>query len=539
MIPSLARLDWQATLFAPRPKRLDLAALRDDWPLRPVRVRIHRNTPFDYVAAAWEPFLAYAGYRAEISQGAYDDSLSFADFEDADLHVVWLDHERFRLEGESRSAWLTGRLEALRRLTHAPILVADSPAGGLAIELPGVKVFPVSAVAAEMGDAFRDNRLAGVGATTLSGPAIIQLARELGMRWIPACLEPALKAVAVDLDQTLYAGVLGEDGPEALTPYLDLQRRLVALAEDGVFIALISKNVPEDVDALFARRQDFSLRPHHVAARSIGWSDKAQGLLQVADSLRIAPDAILFLDDNLGELASVASVLPETALVHAADPVRSLAALRWSPGLLRLSADAADAVRLRDLAANAERTNALHRAADVQDYLRELDTRLALAVDDPTAVARVHELSGKTNQFNLGLRRFSEAEVAAWRGRSDGWIVTAHLSDRLSDSGLIAMIMLEKTERGVAVAELCISCRALGRGLEDVIVAAALDRVAPEPGQVTFHYVSGPRNQPARDWLERFAGQVLAKPDGAVDLAWPPARSPLLSAVQIVWKGMP
>ena len=378
-----------------------------------------------------------------------------------------------------------------------------------------------------MGESYLDPRLAAVGATNLSGPATLAIARELGLRWLPAALRPRLKCIAVDFDNTLYAGVLGEDGVAgvALTDaHRDLQRRLVALQGEGVFLAGLSKNEAEDVERLLEQRSDFPLRREHFSALAISWDSKAAGLARVADALNIGTDSILFVDDNLGEIAEVAAALPETRCLYSADAALALAELSLGPDLLAWGQTGSDTLRALDLAANAARAQ-IAGDADPLVYLGALETRLGFALDPADQIGRIAELSGKTNQFNLALSRLNEAEVARWLGRGDTSSVTVALSDNLSDSGVVAMLLMRLDGAALLVEELCISCRALGRRLETLMIATAVGAVADREGcrEIRFAHATGPRNAPARTWLADFISGDIAQDSGycSVEYPWP------------------
>jgi FkbH-like protein len=535
---ALRRLEWQPVVLAETPRRLDLLALTPSWPTRELRVRVHRNTAFEYVASLLPPFLAFAGLSATFEYSDYDDSLSGAapDAAAADLELVWLDFDRYAdVDPVELADWLCERLQALRARTLAPILVADRPGPGPAAEafndrlarcraqVAGLAVADLSAVAARVGDAFRDPRTASVAGTSMSARAAVLTAQRMGLRWLPALVAPRVKALAVDLDRTLYDGVLGEDGPQdvVLTPgHRALQQALRDLADDGVLLALVSRNEPDDVDALFAGRSDFPLRPEDFSARAIGWGAKSEGIREAAAALRIATDSVVFVDDNVGELAEVAAAARVGGLLHAADAEATAAALALFPGLHGHASTGEDALRAADLAAAQQR--AAPAGSDPAAYLRSLQVRLDLALDRADDLDRMAALTAKTNQFNAALRRTGPAELARWLEDDDVHVVTAGLRDRLSDSGIIAVVAGRRAPDGrLLVEELCISCRALGRGIEDALLAAAVGRLMAESGtdSAAVVYEPGTRNEPARAWLAAHSPTPVAGP-GEVPLSW-------------------
>jgi FkbH-like protein len=387
-----------------------------------------------------------------------------------------------------------------------------------------VRVAPRFPLTEEYGDEYWDDRMSKLTGSAYSDSALIAQARDLGLGWIPAALSPRLKVVAVDLDNTLYQGVLGEDGIAGVSiagDFRKIQERLRNLHRQGILLAVVSRNEREDVDALFATRSDFPLRRDHCSVVEAGWGGKADALEKIAGRLRVGLDSVLFVDDNLGELAAVAEALPPVRLAHARSPEQTLALLRHGPGLLRWAEGGEDALRAQDLAVADVREGIAKQGREKGDYLGALGVEVAFAANAASHVERLAELSGKTNQFNLALQRYSAHAVSELQKANDWICITANVKDRLSDSGVV-FAMVAKWEADVfRVEELCISCRALGRGLEDMLVVEAIqESLRRRPARrVAFKHRTGPRNAPARDWLERFVGERLA-PEGQCDMNW-------------------
>lgn len=218
---SFERCAWSECLFAPHPTRRALLGLKPAWLCRELKVRAHRNHSFEHVISAAGAWAAYAGFKMHWAEAPYDDALSMQVVgEPPDLEVIWYDVEAVRSAiGDEVTNWLGTRAAALRKLSPAPILMVviglDASAEQVLREhisaVPGVRLAPTAQALAEMANPF-DDRLRRLSGSRLSEAANLLLAKELACRWVPAMLAPRLKAVIVDLDQTLYGGVLGEDG---------------------------------------------------------------------------------------------------------------------------------------------------------------------------------------------------------------------------------------------------------------------------------------------------------------------------------------
>jgi FkbH-like protein len=516
------RCAWAEALFAPSLARRPLLGLKPTWPCRAVTVRAHRNHSFEHVVSAAGAWAAYGGFRMSWADAPYDDALSMQDqAAQPDLEVIWYDVEAVLTTlGDEVMAWLLSRAQALRKVSGAPILMVVIGLGEAAEQslrsqlgtVPGARLAPTCQVLAELAQPF-DERLRRLSGSRLSEPANLLLAKQLACRWLPAMLGPRLKAVIVDLDQTLYEGVLGEDGLKVRLSegHAALQSALKALKDSGLFLGVVSKNAREDVEALFAARPDFPLRLADFSATEIGWGSKSEAIQRACQQLRIDPSAAVFIDDNPGELLEVAAHLPQVGLIHAAaDAAQTWRTLDFFPGLWTWGVSQTDMIRIADLQAESQRKELGRKAADKLAYLRELAPKLDVWLRPAGLRERLHELSNKTNQFNLSLSRLDEVAVQAYLQHPEKFAVAVGLSDRLTDSGIVGAMFGSLRQGEITVDEWVISCRALGRELEGLMAASALRAIAPDAQAASFRHKSGPRNTPGLAWLAKAAGRELA-----------------------------
>lgn len=523
---ALQRAGAQHRLFAARPTRLDLSTISVPGDLTGSRrINVWRNHTIETILQIAGPFLAFGRINISVFVSDYDDAFTFNGYRQADAELLWIDPSRYagRMPGLQFAEWMQTRLHHLRSLSPAPILVATWGRSQAEVDalretsesIPGVLFQDLAKPCMDVGVELVDLRAASLSGTPISRDAQLIIARELACRWIPSLVQPPLKAVVFDLDNTLHAGVLGEDGIGGVSltaAHLELQTYAKQLRDRGVFLGLLSRNERADVEALLEERRDYALQLADFSATEISWRDKAEGLVSIAERLRIGLDSIVFVDDNPGELAGIAEALPAVHLVHAhPDPAITKRTLEYFPGLWRSRVDADDGRRVADLAANAQRAALLESSSDPADYLRSLNVSLRIRLDPSEQLMRLAELCQKTNQFNLALRRFSQAEVANRMARDDACVGSVELTDRLTESGVIAVIVAERSGRTLTVTELCVSCRALGRHLEDTIVLETLRRMSlsREVDSIVFQVSRGPRNHPAIDWLASLAGRAM------------------------------
>jgi FkbH-like protein len=520
---TIKRMEGQPVLFTARPTRLSLQQLDlGEDQNRAVSINVWRNHALEAIASLAQPYFAFGRWQVAFSFKDYDDSLMFAGHSAASLELLWLDSSRYldNTDFAAWSEWLLARLGVLRSMTTAPIIVTTwlendeqrQRMQAIVDTLPDIYFADIGSICAEAGVDLIDRRIAVATGSPVSNAAQAVLARKMACHWFPAALSPPIKALALDLDNTLHKGILGEDGIQGveLTPqHLALQASIKALQQKGIFLALVSRNEREDVEKLFAERDDYPLKWDDFTVTEISWGDKASAIARAAAALRIAPDAVLFVDDNIGELAAVTTHLPSVHAIHAHEDANlTQRAVEYYPGLWRWKVTADDVKRNQDMKANAIRESLLNEVTDPEEYLRNLQVKLVFNHSPVDHLQRLADLCKKTNQFNLAMRRFSLSELTERQHSDTACVACVQLTDRLSDSGIIAVIVAEQQGETLVIEELCVSCRALGRQLEDTIVLWTI-RNMPQfqtCKQVSFRVVHGPRNQPAVKWLAGHLG---------------------------------
>ena len=318
-----------------------------------------------------------------------------------------------------------------------------------------------------------------------------------------------LKVVAIDGDNTLWGGVAGEIGPEAVElggARAQLAHKLLELRAAGVLLVLVSNN-DEDTVLSVLKRPDSVLRPEHFSVISAAWDAKHRRLSQCARSLSLGLDSFLFLDDNPVEIAAVRAHLPEVMAVTVPEPeaLESFIANLWA---LDVRAATQEDRRRADLYREEESRKILLRQVDdfasFVDSLRlELDIRLL----DDDSLERSVQLSRRTNQFNLRPGAFAGASLGklAKQPRTEVWTITVR--DRFGDYGQVGVIVLSYDAHTVEVVQWMLSCRVLGRGVEERILHWLADRaVSLERVQVALIAEHTPRNIPARRMLAALGG---------------------------------
>jgi FkbH-like protein len=401
----------------------------------------------------------------------------------------------------------TARVGELRaRLNH---LLSEFAAR--AVTAPGLRVVSPQAVVTE-GTSARDLKSELRSGFPYSMAHASALAR--------ACVEvllppPTRKGLITDLDDTLWRGLVGEIGPDAVSWDLDsgslghalYQQLLASLSRRGVLVAIASKNDPEVVQNAL-ERSDLHLTPDMIYPVRVSWGPKSLAVEEVLDAWNIAASDVVFVDDSPMELAEVEAKHPgiTTVLFPAADPnaladtLKQLASLFW-----REQVSAEDNLRMASLRSAAELHEARRDAGDERAFLEDLAGRVTIRASGSWQEPRALELVNKTNQFNLNGRRFDEAEWRALCTRPGAIVWTISYEDRFGPLGVISVLAGVRTERVTQVDAWVLSCRAFSRGIEHHVLALLSEDV----DRVTFDFAPTERNGVLRSFLEQ-----VASPDG-------------------------
>ncbi len=357
-------------------------------------------------------------------------------------------------------------------------------------------------------DSFFDKAGDRVGHIPYTPLATSAMATAIARR-IHAIKSAPYKVVALDCDNTLWKGVVGEDGPLGVTlgPGMKaLQEFVVAQQVAGMVVCLVSKNVEADVLEAFDLRDDFPLRRDHLVSWRISWEPKSRALAELAEELNLGLDSFIFLDDNPVECAEVRSALPQVLTIQVPPDEGLVDLLRHSWAFDRLKVTEEDRKRTLMYRLNADRTRLESQAADIGTFLASLDLKIDIGTPSEDQWSRVSQLTQRTNQFNFSTRRRTETEVRQL-DRSGLECLRVEVSDRFGEYGLVGVAIFDPSGDALAVDTMLLSCRVLGRGVEHSMFAH-LGKLALERGLdfVEALFIPSPKNEPASKFLGSLAG---------------------------------
>jgi FkbH-like protein len=347
----------------------------------------------------------------------------------------------------------------------------------------------------------------------LTSAANRALAEELS-RAVRALFGVRRKVLAVDFDETLWGGIVGEDGVDGIdvfggypgNAFSDFQSFLSNLRASGIVLAAVSKNNIEDARQVFERYPDMPIKWSDFASRQINWNDKAQNLRTIAAEIGVSLDSIVFADNSPVECELVRQLLPEVQVVQldcapSLFPQRILA--QADLDCVYLSRE--DRHRAESYQVESERRELQAAASNTADFLASLNLDLRIGLATKEDAQRLVQLFNKTNQFNLTTRRYSLQEVLDFIEDPGFGLYTASLKDRFGDYGLIGVVLMQEAGTVREINSLLMSCRVLGRKVEDALIAH-VDRTSRERGsrRVIGRYRETGKNNMVADFFLRF-----------------------------------
>lgn len=495
-------------------------------PLIPFKLGIAGNATTHFLVPALVATAARHGVALECIEAGFDQALQEAcdpasglNRSRPDAVLVALDHRGLRLQarlGDSDAEIgvieaAIGHLDAICRGFRdngGAICVVQTIArpleptfGSLDMTVPGTSRHLIDAFNRRLVDVLSGGHdvvldVAGladaIGLARWHDPTLWNLAKiPFANEFLPAYAEGACRIVAalrgksrrclvLDLDNTLWGGVIGDDGLAGIVlgqgdptgeAFLEVQRTVLRLRERGIVLAVCSKNEEELARSPFRSHPDMLLREEHIAVFQANWKDKAANLQVIASTLRLGLESLVFLDDNPVERGLVRELLPDVAVPELPDDPalypRTLLAAGYFEAVTFLPEDRIRADAYRD---NALRVAVAEGSKNADEYLRSLKTIIEFRAFDAVGRSRIAQLISKSNQFNLTTRRYSEADVARMENDPSFFTLQARLADTFGDSGMICVVICVREGEDWRIDTWLMSCRVLGRQVEEAVL---------------------------------------------------------------------
>lgn len=320
-------------------------------------------------------------------------------------------------------------------------------------------------------------------------------------------MRPRKKCLVVDLDNTLWGGIIGQDGIDNIQlgssgigeSFVQFQKLLLNFYRSGIFLAVCSKNNYDDAIEVFEKHPDMVLRKNFFSCLKINWLDKATNIASIAKELNIGTDSIVFVDDNPAECELVKQQMPEVEVINlSGSPDNYILQLLETPSLQTVSLTEEDLSRNIMHSADEKRREAELSFSNLDDYYRSLEMKAYVSIDNPAHISRAAQLTQKTNQFNLTTRRYSNEEIKNFMSSDDYKVFTLRLVDKFGDNGIVLVAIIKINGVAWNIDTLLMSCRVIGRQAETALLNLIFEKAEKFGAHsITGQFLPTKKNAPA------------------------------------------
>lgn len=334
------------------------------------------------------------------------------------------------------------------------------------------------------------------------------------------------KAIIFDCDNTLWKGILGEDGYDNIDMsaqskvgifYHNVQNMAVWMSKHGVLIGLCSKNNPEDVAEVIAKHKDMALREEHVVISEVNWNDKASNLRRIAEVLNIGLDSIVFIDDSDFEINLIREQLPQVFCMQVPKTIYDYPAKLADiiNTYFFFSNSKADLDKTNQYKQQAQRNQQKNKFSDITDYLKSLEMEVVFGIDKSEEAERVAQLTQKTNQLNLCTNRYTQSQIEDIKDSEVESYLSLSVSDIFGDSGLTGVAIVEYRGNRGKINDFLISCRIMGRNIEFVFMDYIIDFLKQQGcNTIEACYSPTQKNKPVSDFYDKCGFLMVSEHNG-------------------------
>ncbi len=356
-----------------------------------------------------------------------------------------------------------------------------------------------------------DPKMYYLGDIKLSFEYIGYLADEY-MGYIKPIMSLSKKCLVMDMDNTLWGGIIGEDGIEGIAlgptpsgrPFLEFQKYILNLFHRGVILALNSRNNPEAIYRVLNEHPYMVLKEEHFVSMKINWKDKATNLEEIAGEINIGLDSIVFIDDDKFNRELVREMLPQVYTVEMPeDPSLYVRALQEINDFNTMQLTEEDKQKGHMYIAQRKRQQLQNVSMNLEHFLKELHVKVTIKQADKFTISRISQLTQKTNQFNVTTRRYSEEDIKMFAA-DDKWLVfSAKVEDRFGDNGITGVVIINKNKDTWTIDSFLLSCRVLGRNVKKALMYKIIE-YAKKDGvkNIKGIFVPTAKNKPAQGFFE-------------------------------------
>jgi FkbH-like protein len=330
---------------------------------------------------------------------------------------------------------------------------------------------------------------------------------------VTATIGLSRKCLVLDCDNTLWGGIIGEDGLDGIQigrdwpgrEYLEFQKAILELYEQGIILAINSKNNLADVMQVLNEHPQMLLREKHFASIMVNWDPKPQNMQKIAEQINIGLDSMVFIDDNPAERQLIKQTLPQVETMEMpADPSLFARTLRETGLFARAYLTDEDKNRGRIYAAQRQRDEFQKACTTLEDFLKSLAMAVSIRLAGKDDIKRAAQLTQRTNQFNLTTRRYTDADIAQMSQNPAWRIYVLGLKDKFGDNGTVGLAIIKTEEKNWKIDTFLMSCRVIGRQVEDALVdRICRDAITAGCADISAEYISSAKNNLVADFWDK------------------------------------
>ncbi len=322
------------------------------------------------------------------------------------------------------------------------------------------------------------------------------------------------KCIVLDLDNTLWGGIVGEDGFDGIElghsangkAFVDFQKELLSMWNQGIILAINSKNNFDDAMKVINEHPNMILREKNFASLKINWNDKAKNLKEIADEINIGLNSIVFFDDDKLNRERIKQEFPEVLTIELPDdPSQFLSILKDLNDFNVLQRTEEDVKRGQMYVQQRERNEFEKEVSNIDDFLEQLDIQVKMKKSNEFLIPRISQLTLKTNQFNLTTKRYQEEEIRTFTNNDEFIVGCAQVLDKFGDNGITGVYIIKKQDKVWYIDTFLLSCRIMGRGVENGILSQILiDAKNNNIEEIQASFFPTQKNKPAENFLSDF-----------------------------------
>lgn len=331
--------------------------------------------------------------------------------------------------------------------------------------------------------------------------------------YIKPLLALTKKCIVLDLDNILWGGIIGEDGLEGIKlgptpegrPFLEFQRYILSLFNTGIILAINSKNNPEDAFKVLREHPHMILKEKYFASIKINWDDKISNMKTIAEEINIGLDSLVFFDDDKLNREIIRTALPEVKVVDLPeDPSLYLKTLMELNDFNSFHFSEEDKKRGQMYADQRKRQELSKTTIDVTEYLKALDMVVTIEKANSFNIPRISQLTQKTNQFNMTTKRYLEEDIKKFADSNKYLVYSARVEDKFGDNGIIGVVIVKKEEKKWIIDSFLLSCRIIGRRVEETMLAYILEEAKKESVNTLIgEFILTKKNIPAKEFYKK------------------------------------